>query len=191
MAMHYEGVLAPTASSWRNTAVRFAEVDCAVDKALCNDNKVEMYPSVAHFEGGKLSSRWELSSDATSLSGDVSKWVRKVLAAKPSVHGGSQAAGEDDKGEALSGGATMFSHLRELAGLFSWKDPTTAAYGYFILAASVVAVVWIIGTGLELDVKAVLGMVKQSKAKQWPSALLPDMPEMPQSRTIVRNSFTL
>lgn len=39
-------------------AVRFAEVDCAVDKVLCNQQLVEVYPTVAHYRGGERAASW-------------------------------------------------------------------------------------------------------------------------------------
>jgi thioredoxin-like negative regulator of GroEL len=183
MAAHWEKVMGPAASSWQSTAVRFAEVDCAVDKALCNENNVQMYPSVVHFKGGKFDGEWELSEDATSLSRDVSKWVGKVLQTKPAMMRAEASNSKDVK--------SLGTHLRELATLLSWKDPTTAAIGYFILAASVGLLAWILGTGLELDWTSIACFANEAKSKKWPSALLPELPEMPPPRTIVRSSLEL
>jgi hypothetical protein len=191
LAMHYEDVLAPAASSWQTAAVRFAEVDCAKDKPLCNENGVEEYPTVLHFQEGKLASKWKLSSSATSLSGDISKWISQVFAAQLSKDEGNATATKAAEHQIHFNVTSFIAHLHELAGLFSWRDPATAAIGYCIIAAAVGIVVWVLGAGLELDLKTILGFAKDSKTKQWPSALLPKMPEMPQPRTIVRNSFTL
>lgn len=185
MASHWEKVMGPAASSWQTTAVRFAEVDCATDKALCNENKVEMYPSLIHFKGGKFDSEWELSSGATSLSRDVSKWVGEVLQKKHAKGGALEASKHHEDIKNLG------AHLRELATLLSWKDPTTAAIGYFILAASVGLLAWIIGTGLELEWKTVACFASEAKNKKWPSALLPELSYMPPPRTIVRSSLEL
>lgn len=185
MAMHWEQALAPHAKSWQTAAVRFAEVDCAKEKALCNENNVQNYPSVIHFKDGKFAREWELSKGATSLSTDISKWISKVLSAQKS----------DQASKSTTHAApelSLANHLRELSGLLSWNDPRTAAIGYFILAIVVAIFAWVIGTGLELELKAVLSCFsKDAKLKQWPSALLPDLPEMPEPRTIVRNSIVL
>lgn len=189
MAAHWEKVMAPSASSWQSAAVRFAEVDCATDKALCNENNVQTYPSVTHWQNGKFESEWELSRGATSYSSDLSKWIGKVLLSKP---GGSKEDKETSKKQNLKETSALSAHVAELAALLSWKDPTTAAIGYFILAASLGIVTWIVGTGLELDYKTVLCYAREgSKLKKWPSALLPELPDMPPPRTIVRSSLEL
>jgi len=38
--------------------VRFARVDCATEKPLCNHNDVQDYPTVQHFKGGQLEKTW-------------------------------------------------------------------------------------------------------------------------------------
>lgn len=146
-------------------------------------NDVQMYPSVVHFKGGKFDSEWELSEGATSISGDVSKWVGKVLQTKPAKLMREASDSKDGK--------NLGMHLHELATLLSWKDPTTAAIGYFILAASIGLLAWIIGTGLELDWTSVTCFANEAKSKKWPSALLPELKEMPPPRTIVRSSLEL
>lgn len=185
--------MGPNASSWQTAAVRFAEVDCATDKALCNENGVETYPWAIHFKGGKFARAWELSRGATSLSGDLSAWIGKVLTGKTSNHTSGITIPEASKTNRLAGGLSgLASHLHELSSLLSWKDPATAAVGYVILAVSVAVLAWIIGTGLELDFKTVLCLAKEAnKSKRWPSALLPELPEMPEPRTIVRSSIVL
>lgn len=191
MANHWEQVMAPFASSWQSTAVRFAEVDCATDKALCNENKVENYPSVVHFQGRKFASVWEISNDATSLSGDISKWIGKVLTAKPKNET-DQAIGKHHGATGRQSTARLGANLQELLGLLSWEDPTTAAIGYLILAIAVSVVAWILGTGLELERATIFSyFTKEAKCKQWPSALLPELPEMPPPRTIVRSTIVL
>lgn len=186
MAGHWEKALAPAASSWHNSAVRFAEVDCAADKVLCNENGVKNYPSVIHFKGGKFEKEWEISWGATSLSADLSKWIRKELTVKLMRKEASQQHGNSTTG------ALVNAHLHELSALLSWKDPTTAIIGYVILAIAVAIVAWIVGTGLELEVKAVLSSwSKQAKNMPRPSALLPELPAMPEPRTIVRSSIIL
>lgn len=67
-----------------SSEVRFAEVDCAADKVLCNDQGVETYPTVMHYQGGKPVGKWE----GTLRRGDsmevfkraLSKWLVKQLA---------------------------------------------------------------------------------------------------------------
>jgi len=38
--------------------VRFATVDCATDKVLCNQQRVEQYPTVHHYRHGKRAATW-------------------------------------------------------------------------------------------------------------------------------------
>lgn len=171
VASHWESSLALNASSWQNTAVRFAEVDCATDKALCNENHVDNYPSVVHFKGGKLLKAWHLSSAATSLSGDITKWIGKELSIKPVAK---------PKGTSLN----VMSNIKEFLALLSWKDPTIAAAGYGLLAMLLLVVAWIINTGFEPELKSLVG------EKSWPS-LLPEMKDMGTPRTIVRSSIVL
>jgi len=191
-AHHWEQVLAPQASSWQRTAVRFAEVDCATDKALCNENNVQNYPSAVHFKGGKFASEWELSNGATSLSGDLSKWIKKVLTTKSPSKVTAEATRASSKHRGQLGTADLVAHIRELMGLLSWKDPATAAIGYCVLAIAVAVFAWIVGTGLELEAKAVFScFTKEAKGTQWTQAWLPKLEEMSAPRTIVRTSMEL
>lgn len=48
-----------------SSAVRFAKVDCATEKALCNSQGVEDYPSVFHYRNQQLVGSW--SSGAPGL----------------------------------------------------------------------------------------------------------------------------
>lgn len=40
------------------TTVRFAYVDCAVDKVLCNTQDVDGYPAIAHYSQHKMTGMW-------------------------------------------------------------------------------------------------------------------------------------
>lgn len=186
MAAHWEHALAPTASSLQNSAVRFAEVDCATDKPLCNENNVKGYPSVIYFKDGKFRGEWEISRGAPSLSTDLSKWIGKELLGKL-ISEKSPSKRVDRPASDL-----VNVHLRELSGLLSWKDPASSAVGYLILVIVVVIIVWIAGKGFEVDPKAaVFGIAKQAKEMPRPSALLPELPVMPEPRTIVRSSVVI
>mmetsp|Transcript_6349 Transcript_6349/g.17767 ORF Transcript_6349/g.17767 Transcript_6349/m.17767 type:complete len:259 (-) Transcript_6349:295-1071(-) len=41
-----------------SSKVRFATVDCATDKWLCNEQLVEDYPTISHYNGGELVAQW-------------------------------------------------------------------------------------------------------------------------------------
>jgi len=203
-AAHYEQVLSNSASSWQTTAVRFAEVSCESDKALCNENGVQMYPSVLHFQGGKFKTEWEMSETTfnkgvSGISVQLSRWIGKELIVKNTNATTKASKTKSDKA-AAGGGLSVALHLRELQKLLSWKslweDPATAAFGYCLLIVACLLFVWIVGTGLELEPKSTLKSTlswfsKEGNGKSWPSALLPALPEMPVPRTIVRKSLEL
>jgi len=65
-------------------AVRFAEVDCAADKVLCNTQNVEWYPTVQHYIGGKSMQAWhgKLGRNQKSMDKEVQKlstWLQSRL----------------------------------------------------------------------------------------------------------------
>jgi len=55
------------------SSVRFAKVDCATDKELCNSEGVEDYPTVMHYQHGQRMGRW-----AGGAPGLV-RWVKQEL----------------------------------------------------------------------------------------------------------------
>lgn len=186
-AAHWEQALSYSASSWQSTAVRFAEVDCATDKALCNEMSIEYYPTVQHYKGGKLVDKWEIyesmmKEGIASVSKHLSSWISKELKDKLSGVTAKKASSADP---------SIVSHMRELTKLLSLRgmmeDPATAAVGYLILVAAVVLFAWIVGTGLELEFASTLSYF----SKEGKAALLPKLPEMAAPRTIVRTSFEL
>lgn len=191
-AMHWEEVMGPHASSWQKTAVRFAEVDCAREKALCNENNVQNYPSAIHFKDGKFAKEWQLSRSATSLGTDLSKWIGKEIGAKLMRE---EKISHAKNATQLMGNfvsSDLVGHLNELSQLLSWKDPSTAAAGYFILAMAVCVCVWILGTAMDFECKTILfGLSKEAQHMPRPSALLPQLKELPEPRTIMRNSLVL
>jgi len=50
--------------------VRFAEVDCRVDKVLCNEQLVDWYPEIVHYHRGDMVSRWVVG-ESTKMSEDI------------------------------------------------------------------------------------------------------------------------
>jgi len=209
MATHWEHALAPHASSWRTSAVRFAEVDCATDKPLCNENHVQMYPSVVHYKGGKFLKAWDLSKSAKSLSADISKWIGKELSPKLMREAPSNKEGSSAQSFATTTSASikaLFKALRQSLGkllhefvaLLSWKTPATAAGGCFILAVAVAVFAWVVSTGLELDVQTTLASLRLPQTSSgkdakmpWSTGFLPELKEMAAPRTIVRGTMEL
>lgn len=55
------------------SSVRFAKVDCATDKELCNSQGIEDYPTVTHYQHGKAIGTW-----AGGAPGLV-RWVKQEL----------------------------------------------------------------------------------------------------------------
>lgn len=79
VAVRWEKTL--NASAWDKTAVRFGEVDCARDKVLCNENLVEMYPTLVHFHDGKAVSVWsgDHVDSLSSLLSQPTTWIHTEL----------------------------------------------------------------------------------------------------------------
>lgn len=124
------------ASSFLNSGVRFAEVDCATDKALCNEQGVLEYPWAVHVHRGKFSSFWEWGdSGGKTLAEDLGKWVSKELIA---------ATNTSD--------VELPPNLKEdLVGLLSQKQDrwvTHCSVGVLCIFFSII--VWILGSGFEL-----------------------------------------
>lgn len=86
-----EEPFAELTSTWEkqlNTAllskeVRFAAVDCAIDKVLCNEQSVETYPTVHRYKDGKRIASW--SGGRRDDPERLAKWLQRQLgnAGKP------------------------------------------------------------------------------------------------------------
>jgi hypothetical protein len=62
-------------TAWLHKRVRFGAVDCAVDKPLCNTQKVDMYPYVVHYVDGKAVARWRPMEKSPRFS----EWLKQRL----------------------------------------------------------------------------------------------------------------
>jgi hypothetical protein len=190
MARQWEYELAGDASSWLSTAVRFGEVNCATDKPLCNENNVDNYPTAQHFVNGKLASQWVPSSSSDSLSHDIARWVQQEL---------MKTSRPDSKGKIISSRnifadvASMWANgVRELSTLLSWRNPLAAAFGYIVLACTVSVLAYTVTTGLEVKPMApIMAFVHGARSKAKSPSLFRALPELPEARTIVRESFEL
>lgn len=68
------------AASVLTPAVRFAEVDCAADKVLCNQQQVDFYPVVTHYVRGQRAKTWVGALDNSQASIEETKQkLRKWL----------------------------------------------------------------------------------------------------------------
>lgn len=74
LAGHWQGRLN---AELLTSEVRFAKVDCATDKVLCNQQDVQGYPTVFHYRRGERVARFfrGRSNDGEELA----KWLRKQL----------------------------------------------------------------------------------------------------------------
>lgn len=93
LASHWEEQL--NADSVMSNTVRFAYVDCAVDKVLCNTQEVDGYPTIVHYKQGHASGYWmgtveEMQSVPEQKK--LPKWLERRLTADPQVAGAPQAA---------------------------------------------------------------------------------------------------
>jgi len=62
------------------STVRFASVDCAVDKVLCNSQLVDDYPTLRHYREGNMLASWR-GRGKLNESKAVAGWLDKTLAA--------------------------------------------------------------------------------------------------------------
>uniref|UniRef100_A0A7S1WLG7 Thioredoxin domain-containing protein n=1 Tax=Alexandrium catenella TaxID=2925 RepID=A0A7S1WLG7_ALECA len=79
----YEGLAATYSQALNNDTfltdfVKFATVDCAVDKVLCNEEQVETYPTVSHYNYGEILGVWTGGSSARDTK-IFTKWLEKDL----------------------------------------------------------------------------------------------------------------
>jgi len=59
---------------------RFAQVDCASDKVLCNGQDVGAYPTVVHYRRGGRAGEWSQSGRAPEKeAASFQKWVKKQM----------------------------------------------------------------------------------------------------------------
>eukprot|EP00448_Togula_jolla_P007364 CAMPEP_0170600614 /NCGR_PEP_ID=MMETSP0224-20130122/17426_1 /TAXON_ID=285029 /ORGANISM="Togula jolla, Strain CCCM 725" /LENGTH=291 /DNA_ID=CAMNT_0010925347 /DNA_START=81 /DNA_END=956 /DNA_ORIENTATION=+ len=57
--------------------VRFARVNCATDKVLCNEQGVEEYPTLVHYETGRAVEHW--NGNRRHADTAMKKWLNKAL----------------------------------------------------------------------------------------------------------------
>ncbi|CAE8632735.1 unnamed protein product [Polarella glacialis] len=80
-----EPIFSDLAASWQSRLntddftlqVRFAHVDCAIDKVLCNEQGVEDYPTLAYYKGGRQVS--QAPRYGRDMRKQLGAWVDKVL----------------------------------------------------------------------------------------------------------------
>jgi len=93
--------------------VRFATVDCTVDKVLCNKQDVEMYPTVVHYKGGKpVRSR-------SGSRGSLEKWLAKELPSGGEAGAAAEAPLLSEAERALA--LRCIAAFAALLALFVWS----------------------------------------------------------------------
>lgn len=116
-------------------AVRFAEVDCAADKVLCNEHKVDWYPTVVYYSAGARRAAWQASGRDT-----IAKDRRAMVGwLHQHIRDDTEAAQEAAVTAALELPAASPAAPRSAAGRF---PP--------IVAALLGILAWFLGNGLEL-----------------------------------------
>lgn len=103
-ALEFQDLL--NSGSLMNQPVRFARVDCAIDKPLCNEMGVEQYPTVKHYSRGKLVGSWASRMQAsptsrTSADRLTSFLTEQLLASSPAPQA---VAASEWPGASLVGG---------------------------------------------------------------------------------------
>jgi len=66
-----------------HSEVRFAEVDCTVNKALCNTQGVEGYPTINHYDSKAQTSEWVNMKDIAKAVRKLAKWVDERVVQAP------------------------------------------------------------------------------------------------------------
>lgn len=109
---------------------RFAEVDCTVDKVLCNTQDVDSYPTVVHYRGGGRLGEWSSNGKGVDKDNEAfTKWLGKQIQREsPTVVETTEDAGR------------------------TWQHPrsvTVAQLGWMVVALGAAAI-WFSKNGLEL-----------------------------------------
>ncbi|CAK9045897.1 Putative rhamnose biosynthetic enzyme 1 [Durusdinium trenchii] len=84
-----EVIFAMLASGWEKqlntqdftSKVRFAMVDCAADKVLCNKENVDVYPTIGHYKGGQQIHQLQLHPKR--MKDKLSSWLEESLTEAP------------------------------------------------------------------------------------------------------------
>lgn len=108
--------------------VRFAKVDCATDKVLCNEQEVDSYPTVTHYAHGVKTAVWQGSGAEKDIT-RLDKWLNQQLG-----HVSNTTASESDA-------ATVFSQ---------YLIPGERATDVFLILAGLAASFWLVLSNPEL-----------------------------------------
>lgn len=117
--------------------VRFAAVDCAIDKVLCNEQEVEGYPTVSHYAAGELRSQWT-GGDVEKDAKRVRQWLDKEIVSSKNTS-------------------------RQQKPFLTKQERASALRILFALAACISSFVWAVGRGA--DIWLILRERRASKPK--------------------------
>lgn len=100
--------------------IRFAQVDCATDRVLCNERGVEGFPHVQYYTGGALVKKWSGGRANDELS--LSKWLKKRL---EGVAASSPPPKADESETLPSVGLIYAETLAALPAALPWNTAST------------------------------------------------------------------
>lgn len=146
-AREFEGKL--NADALLHLPVRFAEVDCTVDKVLCNEQSVETYPEIVHYSRGNPVARWSARGRSTKREGErMAKFLADKLAPLDAASE-EGAPAEGGAAAAAGGGAEEREDIWSLH--MAQQHPVQTIFRLAPpLAALVGMAVWALSTGAEI-----------------------------------------
>lgn len=138
------------------TTVRFAEVDCGVDKPLCNEQGAEYYPSVVHYHKHKPVKTWRGRTELDWNKRSLAKWLTKTS-----------------------------EEIREAARIEAAKplipptslDPVHAAVGVLSFCGVMAAHLWLLAAPKPLKVQASANAVSNTGVSNQPAVVRSMLPE--------------
>jgi len=113
-------------SALLSTEVRFAAVDCATEKALCNSQNVIQYPFVAHYRHREQVKVWRGKSFETDQQ-RLSAWLQKELGSKATAL--SSSSGLETEQESVP------------------EDPQKIPMDFLLIFAAIAGNAWFISRG--------------------------------------------
>eukprot|EP00418_Pyrodinium_bahamense_P075007 CAMPEP_0179060102 /NCGR_PEP_ID=MMETSP0796-20121207/25692_1 /TAXON_ID=73915 /ORGANISM="Pyrodinium bahamense, Strain pbaha01" /LENGTH=258 /DNA_ID=CAMNT_0020756873 /DNA_START=116 /DNA_END=892 /DNA_ORIENTATION=+ len=150
LARHFETAL--NNGALLRDVVRFASVDCAVDKVLCNEQLIDDYPTVVHYSKGKQGEAW------TRSTGKLPNWLEKELLI-------SRATGNPHSG----GSSSILPWLSE-------EDRRLVARVLASVATLIIVFIWAVGHGTDLWLAAMSAQPQSHTKKESKQELMQQGP---------------
>lgn len=140
-------------NAWLNLPVRFVEVDCTVDKVLCNEQNVKTYPTLVHYRRGTVARSWAVNGgDMQAQKRRIVKFLNKETADIRGVGIASDASIKDTAASADFPGAATASEssVARNSSPADQEGPISTAFRLVPLAIAIVgAGVWALTHGLD------------------------------------------